>query len=247
MANNRDWLPGSRQGQLDMARTWISVFTEEIPGPQGTPVKKYIAWGVPQDAFMQLGTVFATAQADLALAVKEETRTAVVNQNVRDSFAALINLMRDIKKRYYFVPPLTNGDLVSLGLNVPDTIRTEVNPPTAQAGADITRPGEGLLLLHLKQLAGTINDSRAEYGCRVYWGIMPPGGATIEQATGPNHYLMKVPDNTTVLPNSVFTRRKTHLFEFTGDSGSTAYFRIRYENGKGNSGPWGPMFSAVVP
>jgi hypothetical protein len=31
------------------------------------------------------------------------------------------------------------------------------------------------------------------------------------------------------------------------DSGKTAYFSIRLENAKGGKGPWGTVFSAVIP
>ena len=45
-----------------------------------------------------------------------------------------------------------------------------------------------------------------------------------------------------------FTRRKTELVSFAAEeSGMTAYFRARYENGKGEAGKWGPIVSAVIP
>ncbi|MDR3352901.1 MAG: hypothetical protein LBO00_07885 [Zoogloeaceae bacterium] len=31
------------------------------------------------------------------------------------------------------------------------------------------------------------------------------------------------------------------------ESGKTIYFCVRYENAKGEPGPWGPIFSAVIP
>jgi hypothetical protein len=40
------------------------------------------------------------------------------------------------------------------------------------------------------------------------------------------------------LPHSKFTRRKRELFDFAQeDSGTRAYFCIRYENAKGDPGP----------
>jgi hypothetical protein len=36
-------------------------------------------------------------------------------------------------------------------------------------------------------------------------------------------------------------------FDFEGESGSTVCFCLRYENGKGEAGPFGPMLSAVIP
>ncbi|MDR2184295.1 MAG: hypothetical protein LBO80_01305 [Treponema sp.] len=35
--------------------------------------------------------------------------------------------------------------------------------------------------------------------------------------------------------------------DFDGESGNTVYFCLRYENSKGEAGPFGPVFSAVVP
>ena len=49
------------------------------------------------------------------------------------------------------------------------------------------------------------------------------------------------------LPHSVFTRKKKRVFNFEGCSGMTVYFCLRYENEKGEAGPYGPIFSAVIP
>jgi hypothetical protein len=63
-----------------------------------------------------------------------------------------------------------------------------------------------------------------------------------------SHYLQRPPVSGTELPHSLFTKRKRELFDFPAeDSGKTVYFCIRYENSKGKSGPWGPIFSAVIP
>jgi hypothetical protein len=88
----------------------------------------------------------------------------------------------------------------------------------------------------MKPLAGTTIDTSADYGYRIYYGILPPGGATSEQAAGPD------------LPHGKFTKRRKELFDFpSDDSGKTAYFCIRYENAKGQGNPWGPVFFAVIP
>jgi hypothetical protein len=52
------------------------------------------------------------------------------------------------------------------------------------------------------------------------------------------------------LPHSTFTHRKRCRFDFSGDSGNTVYFCLRYENekgGKAGEGPFGPLFSAIIP
>jgi hypothetical protein len=69
----------------------------------------------------------------------------------------------------------------------------------------------------------------------------------VEAATGEKRELMKPPTSGKELPHSRWTRRRRERFSFDGDSGKTVYFCIRYENGKGESGEFGPIFSAVIP
>jgi hypothetical protein len=52
------------------------------------------------------------------------------------------------------------------------------------------------------------------------------------------------------LPHSTFTRHKKYRFNFDGDSGKTVWFCLRYENeksGEEGEGPFGPLFSAIIP
>jgi hypothetical protein len=49
------------------------------------------------------------------------------------------------------------------------------------------------------------------------------------------------------LPYSVFTKKKKKRFDFEGESGNTVYFCLRYENGKGDVGPFGPILQAGIP
>jgi hypothetical protein len=46
----------------------------------------------------------------------------------------------------------------------------------------------------------------------------------------------------------VFTRKPKHEFDFPEeDRGKSVYFCLRYENSKGDPGPWGPLLHAVIP
>jgi hypothetical protein len=131
-------------------------------------------------------------------------------------------------------PFVTDADRENMGLTVYDTIPTPVQEPEGQAEADITYPGRTQLQLHIKHVAGTPFNPKASYGYRVYYGVYdaadtPPGSGMD-------------------LRESKFTRQKKMMFRFLpGDSAKTAYFCIRYENSKGQTGPWGALFSAVIP
>ena len=122
--------------------------------------------------------------------------------------------------------------------------------PGGQPGVTVSYPGgPHVLLVHLGPLPGAaVPDPRGDYGYALYRGIMPPGGATLEQAAGPKHYLMHIPLSGDELLHLRFTRRKKETVSFDAhESAMTAYFCARYENQKGEYGPWGPVVSSVIP
>jgi hypothetical protein len=226
-------MPGKRADLVAMARTWHEVIT-----------KKNAVWKIPvNDVDLLHDSIQSVEEAEAKIAA--DGPTPYNKGKVTVAYDELKSHMRKIKARCFFAPPLSNPDYLALGLKLPDHTKTPVAVPTGQAEADVTYPGPHLLMLHMKALSGTMLDSRADHGYRIYYGLMPPGGATAEEASGEHRYLMKAAVHGEDLPHSDFTRRKKKLFEFnSADSGKTAYFAIRYENGKG---PWGPVFSAVIP
>jgi hypothetical protein len=231
-----DWLPAKREQQIAMAKQWYAILNRNAQ-----------KWKIPNEVETELEGLTEAAQDELAEAMSGN-RTATITARCNEAFSALVAKMRDIKDRYFKKPPLADPDFISLGLKPKDTVKTPVAAPAGQAEADVTYPGPHLLMLRLRHIEGTLTDDRADYGYRVYYGILPHGGATAEEAAGIHHYLMKPPVSGEELPNSTFPRRKKEIMDLPAeDSGKTAYFCIRYENAKGQKGPWGPLFSAVIP
>ena len=232
---NDDWIPGKRDDQLNMGEVWMTVMAQKIA-----------AWGIPQTEVTALVDIVATAQAALA-AAKGSDRNKKTTAACKTAFLALIKKLRFLKERYVHMPPLTEVDYVALLLRVHDE-NSPVPAPMGFAEGDVSYPGPGTLELHLRPVAGQEPlDIRSDYGYRVYWGVYPPGGAPVELATGKRRLLMNVPAGGDELPHSRWTRRRKERFDFHEDRGSTVYFCVRYENSKGQSGPWGPLFSAIVP
>jgi hypothetical protein len=62
-------------------------------------------------------------------------------------------------------------------------------------------------------------------------------------------YLLAAPPATSRdLPNSFFTQRIKDILELPPEaSGYVCYLAARYENSKGESGPWGEMIHVIVP
>jgi hypothetical protein len=226
-----------------MAQNWISVLN-----------RKSQTWGINSTVEVKLESLFEKAQ-DSLYAARQSERNAALNQQVRTAFGDLSDYMRDIRRRHFFMPPLSQADWVSLGLRLPDTTPTTIGPPTSVVSAEIAYPHKNALSLYITPINGTRYDDRADWGFRIYFGVLPqatphsdtPGSIT-EEMMIERQYLRRVPQNPEELPASHFTRRKRDLIEFPYDnSGKQCFICIRYENGKGDKGPWGPMVSSFIP
>jgi hypothetical protein len=236
--HNADWYPGSRDEQIHLTDTWLQVFQTKAGD-----------WGIPAANVTSLTTANTNAKNILAF-VKNGARTpaSVVQCNV--AFKELETEARFIKKHWLLSPPLTPADLVMLLLNQGDGTYSPIGVPEGQPMLTVTYPGgPHLLTVRTGPLPNTQPpDTRGDYGYAIYRGIMPQGGATLEQAAGAQHYLMKPPLDGEGLLHYRFTRRKLEQVSFAAEeAGMTVYFCACYENRKGDAGKWGPVVSAVVP
>jgi len=216
-----DWFPKNRNAQIEMGKGWYQLFSnnEEF-------------WKVPEELVNSLGERIIAVDVEMALPKAE--RNAVSNARLKMAFDEFTKVMRDIKRRFIFSPPFTDADMIALNLKPIDREPTPVGDPTGQAEATIIFPGRAQLMLIMNHVAGTQRDPRSYYGYRIHYGIYSQSETMPE--SGPQ------------LGQSRFTRRKKLLFNFLpADTGKTAFFSIRYENSKGAAGPWGPMFSALIP
>jgi len=134
-------------------------------------------------------------------------------------------------------PNVTVVDRTAMNIPIYDTTPTTVPPPAIPVTGILSFPATGLVEMREIRAAGEKRDERSKYGVRIYYGII--GGIknviTARPATGDD------------LPYSVFTRQKRYRFDFTGESGKEIFFCMRYENSKGQAGPWGKIISAFVP
>jgi len=131
-----DWMSGRRSGQLAMAKTWVTV----IDGGG-----KRTAWGIPDPEIQKLVELTDEAETMLEQATAVD-RNSVTTAWCGKAFGELTAHMRDMKNRRFFVPPLAEPDLISLGLNPHDNIKTTIADPAGQAAAEVTYPGPHLLL-----------------------------------------------------------------------------------------------------
>ena len=240
MIKNTDWLPGPRAEILAMCRKWIAYLIATLRA----------VWGIPDAEFTELETLFQAAETLLIKAQDEAERTHVITVECQAAFKALTAKMRFFRDRYFKMPPLTEGDWAALGFKQKDPHPTPVPAPDGVPSVSISYPGgPHAITVHLGPMPGTQElDPAGDYGYAIYVGIMPPGGATLEQAASDKHYLMKPPIDGKGLAHLRFTRRQKEKLIFDAEEGGmTVYICCRYENRKGEAGQWGPAASAVIP
>jgi hypothetical protein len=157
--------------------------------------------------------------------------------------------MRFFRDRYFKLPPLTEGDWAALEFK-PKANPSPVPAPDGVPAVSLSYPGgPHALFVHLGPMVGTQGlDPASDYGYAVYLGVMPPGGATLEQAASDKHYLMKAPADGKGLQHYRVTRRRKEKIVFDAENGGmSAWVCCRYENQKGEVGQWGPVVSAIIP
>jgi hypothetical protein len=223
MSKSTDWLPPGRQDQLTMAKNWLSILQT------GTNAQ---TWSVPADVVNELEELEKEADKALTAAKNEETRTPVANARCKTAFEALTAKMRDIKKRWFYVPPLQEADIVGLGLKPRDTIPTASGTPTAQVTVETYLVGRHQLGVKINYVTGNPSDT-ANKGYRIWYSVVGQGDTP--------------PANPDGLQKSFYTKRKKDVIDFEfDDSGKTAYFAVQIEN-EGKKGPWGPLVNALIP
>jgi hypothetical protein len=232
---HKDWLPGGRDDVLHLTKTWLSV----LPG-------KAALWNIPAPDSAELTSYTDSADTILQKA-KSGERTEAVSAECRAAFDLLRGKLRYIKDRCLKRPLLTDADFPTLLLKPPDTHPTPAPVPSGQVQITVRYLGQHLLELRFSPLDGEAR-SGGEWRYAIYEGIMPHGGATLEEAAGVKHYLMSAPLSGEGLNYVMATRRSKETREYAGEeSGRTAYYCARFENQRGEHGPWSPIVSAVIP
>jgi hypothetical protein len=186
----------------------------------------------------------ATRSARKTYQINNCTANRVAKDNAKET--AVQSMRVFARENLRFNPAIDDGTRLFLGLRKLDTTKSVIRTPMSQCTATVKTPGLHMVEIDLTAYAELSANERGNYGVRIYWGILTQGGTTLEMAAGPKHYLVKPPTTGEELGNSVFTRRKKYLFNFDGDSGNRVFFFCRWENSKGEAGPFGPPVSTII-
>jgi hypothetical protein len=142
--------------------------------------------------------------------------------------------LRDFINIYLrFHPDVTNADKENMGLHIPDTTRTTIEPPKTEPIFHIVQLGPRILGI-VFQDGERRRGSKPENveGARVHYGVFDTPPADQEE-----------------LPASKWATRCPYRIEFReSDRGKRAYFSLRWEIRRENGeGPWSEIESELIP
>ena len=169
-------------------------------------------------------------------------RSLIEIQLKNDAKAVLTKALRGYIQGFLVRNSLVDlEDRLTMKIPVYDMIPTNVPAPDIAVKGSFRFPAKGLVEIVDIAPDGDTADKRSRHGVRIYYGIM---GAPVEKDPFRLSVRPKTGDD---LPHSVFTRNRRYRFIFSGDNGKEVFFCMRFENSKGDAGPWGEMMSTFIP
>jgi hypothetical protein len=193
---------------------------------------KLSAWAIPSQAFSELTTLMNTFQNALALTQNPATHTAITVRAKNEARTAVETKVRLFLKAYVtYNPAVTNPDREAMELPIHKT--THDPSPIAK-----TFPWTAILINLARHLQIDFRGSEASKA-------KPDGQHGMElvgQIGG------EKPADQLEMPLSYFDTNSPLIIEFKEeDRGKTFWFAVRWENTRGEKGPWSDILSAISP
>jgi hypothetical protein len=231
MATTESWIPENHEklyDQVNETANYIDNSTHLMSmGLDSINMKAWIT-GI----FLPAVNAFSAAFIDWK---DESTRTKIKIIALQDAEKKLKPLYRQLYTGSLKNNPLvTNIDLESMGLpNRPDGRHPEPSPiPTDFPGCKFDTSMLRRIIVLFFSL-GSLHKAKPKgvHGCEMLWGVFDVPVNRIED-----------------LPHSAFDTRSPYTFEFTDDQrGKHFCIALRWENTRGQKGPWSEIHDVIIP
>jgi hypothetical protein len=205
---------------------WVATFFSYL-------VVNLQRFGIAEDVILPLKSLRDDFVAKYAAALAPATRTRAAVLAKNNAKHALKAALRAFIREYLtFNHLVTDEDRDNLGLPIHKTTHTPVPVPVTYPLFTVDSSVIRILLILFFDVAGS---GRAKpfgvHGAELKWGFSETSIV-----------------NPDLLPNSLFSTRSPFRLQFRGeDRGRTVWFCLRWENTKGEKGPWSEIVSAIVP
>jgi hypothetical protein len=219
---SNDYMPTTEDGFNDFQETLLPYL-----------IAHRAAWGLTQDQIDPLITDQATYRDARTAANNPETRTAATIKARQEAHKAYEAHLRDFVGAYLARNPLVHDeDRINMGLTVRKTTRTPQPVPKSKPGVKITpiSPGRVQVGFFDAENIHRAKDPDA-HGVEIESAIRDTAPATDDDFT-----------------KSAFDTRSPFIFDFDISlRGKTLWLRLRWENNRGEKGPWSEIFSVIIP
>jgi hypothetical protein len=218
----QDFLPHSDKALLE----WVIAFLLNL-------FPSLARFLFPDAVYQELAVKRDVYSEKLAIAENPMTRTKGTVQDKNDARKDLEQAVRQAVRQYLtYNTAVTDKDRDDLGLPIHKTTRTPVPKPTTRLEATVkpTGPAEVTIWFRDENETGKAKPTGV-HGAETAWAI-----------------LETPPTDWTQLTHSAFDTNSPLVLTFTGEErGKTLYFALRWENTRGEKGPWNEIMSAVIP
>jgi len=192
-----------------------------------------IHWGIPPDAFDVLKIKAAEFQTAFQVYATRDSRSpynTFVKNSTRKEVSLTARLL--IKSAVNFNPLITDVDRIKMGLPVYKTTRSKVTIPTAFPVYTIgVKMARSLILHFYDRVSGKRAKPDGVSGCEIRWTLSED-----------------VPQSQDEFIYSDFATRSPYRLLFSEDQRSRKiWFRLCWQNTKGEKGPWSDQKSAIIP
>jgi hypothetical protein len=153
--------------------------------------------------------------------------------NKNETKEALIQSLRAFIKAYLtYNPAVSDADKENMGLPLHDGTRTPVPAPTTIPELELDSSVIRQITVHFKNAGSERRGKPAHvHGVELRWGLLDNAPSSVED-----------------LKNSAFDTASPYTFTFNEpERGRALYICPRWENNKGEKGPWGEIVKAIIP
>jgi hypothetical protein len=217
-----DWLPKREESFADLCRKWVLSLGNEAAVME-------FKW----DDDERTTTLVALTEylADLS-AFKSVDSTANRTTKIKAREKAMTAMRSFARSFIRFNTAMTDTEKEEMGVRPRDFSLSRFGRPDVRPKIEVEHTSNGFehRIRAVNRETDKLTKPDGVYGIKYVWQV---GGTKPESADD--------------LPKSAFSRRGTHIVTFShGDQGKVVYYACRYENAKGEGGPWSQIVEVFI-
>jgi hypothetical protein len=220
---NKDYLPEKDKDFLVWSKNFLANLSQ---------IRYNVSF--PDSEYLKLSTECNDFEQKLEASENPATRTSVTVEAKNIARKLLrINLRVDVKAYLTFNPSVTDDDRKAMGLPVHKTTRTPSKVADKAPDTDVDTSVPGRVTVHFFEKSGSHKRAKPEgqHCIEMIWIISDTPPAKWED-----------------LIHSIVDTNSPVTLSFENDQrGKTLYFALRWENTRGEKGPWTEIQSTIIP